>query len=382
MNIVNICNKVYTDNWGYQENILPVYEAKMGHRVSVIASANHFPSYVSSSLKEEIKSKGKDYHIGDVVIHRRNTYIETGNLSLICSGIYRILKKEAPNIIFHHNINPSSLIICFFYCIFNSKCKLFVDNHADSINESTNKIINYIIKSVIIRIILRIIDFKIVRYYGVTPARCSYLKNVYGVREKKISLLPIGCDTDEVEANNIDVSQLSELYHIPENSFIICSGGKMGRDKGTNNLINAFVKFHEETPTAALLLFGKFEDEETSVLANQTSGVYFAGWCDRTHTIGILKNSNLAVWPVHHTTLIEDAISCQTPIIVRRTGNTSHLIKGNGEFVETGSVDELNVFFHKIKEEFPFYKKNAYNLSKELSYVNIVERLICDYKKF
>lgn len=49
----------------------------------------------------------------------------------------------------------------------------------------------------------------------------------------------------------------------------------------------------------------------------------------------------MAVWPKLHTTLVEDAVATNTPLILRYQGSTSHHIRGNGAYLFTGTSIEI-----------------------------------------
>lgn len=374
MKIINICLAVYLDGWGYQNNLLPEYEMKAGHEVVVIASSNHFPSYIDEKEKKKILEKGNDYYYNGVHIYRVKTFLNTTNLKFICTRIYHILKKEKPDIIFHHGINSSSLPICAFYKMREKGVKLYVDSHADSINESRYTLWNLVMIKGWLRMTTRLISPWVDRFLGVTPARCVYLNEAFGVSAKKISLLPIGGDTDTYDSIKQTVDEIKEEFKFPREAVIISSGGKMGKDKGTIELIKAFKTIRQDN--FYLVLYGKFSDKETENLALNTEGVFYLGWRNRIDTLKILKMSNIAIWPIHHTTLIEDAVVSQTPLIVRKTLNTTHLMDGNGEFLSNGAKEEIEVAISKIIHNYDFYKSHTKNARDKIDYRKIANQVI------
>lgn len=382
MKIVNLCLTAYVDGWGYQENLLPDYEAKLGHDVAVIAQANHFPDYLSQSEIQKIKDKGTDYYVGDVHVYRTNAYFNTGNQTLMCTGIYKILKKENPNVIFHHGVNSSSLLICIFYKMLHKNVRLFVDNHADYINESSNKVWNKIFVHWFLGGIIHLTNHYVDKFYGVTPGRCEYLGKVFCAPKLKIKLLPIGGDTDLINSIKLSREDIRRKYGISQDCFVICSGGKMGKYKGTDNLIASYAGLKCKIPNLKLLLFGSYLDEDTERLSKETEGVYNMGWCDRMKTLEFLKLSDTAVWPIHHTTLIEDAVASALPIIVRETSNTSHLVSGNGVFLKHGTVEEISEAVLKIFSEYKKYKKKAEQCRDKFSYRKIVQTIEEDCKYY
>ena len=368
----------YLDGWGYQDNLLPEYMSKAGHDVVVVSSANHFPSFLKNEEKERILAKGSEYYLNKVHVYRIQTKLDTSNYNFYCRGLMGILKKEKPDVIFHHGINSSSMLICWKYVKTHGSTKFFLDNHADKINESPNKIWRFLVNRIILRTCVRITSGTVCRYYGVTPGRCDYLISSYGVRKSKVTLLPIGCDTDAIDVLSSNVEELRNKHYLPVNSSIIISGGKMGVDKGTVALIEAFKKIRKERNNLKLVLFGSFTDKVTEQIASATEGIYVFGWCDRTKTLELLKLSDIACWPIHHTTLIEDAVGCSIPIVVRKTPNTSHIIEKNGEYLNTGDCKELVTAFRNILDGYDSYVSEARRMHDKFSYNSIVKQIEYD----
>lgn len=382
MKVVHICMIAYLDGWGYQDNLLPEYMSKAGHEVVVISSANHFPSFLKEAEIKRIKSKGDNYYVNNVHLYRIKTKFDTSNYNFYCSGLSKILNDEKPDVIFHHGVNSSSMLIAWNYIRKHYNVKFFIDNHADRINESSRKIWNFIITKIILGTCIKIVDNKVTKYYGVTPGRCEYLESHFGVPEKKISLLPIGGDTDLVDSITSSTTELRAKYGYPIDSKIIVSGGKMGEDKGTVSLLYAFKRLKRNDKTLSLVLFGNFSDAKTEALAKETDGVFVEGWCDRQKTIELLKLSDVACWPIHHTTLIEDAVACATPVVLRKTGNTMHLVDGNGVLIEHGGEEEIFKAFTIILYDgiYADFKKSAEIMKGKFGYHNISKQIIDDCK--
>lgn len=382
MRIVHLCSSnYYVDGWGYQENMLPEYHYKLGHDVYVVAPFNNFPPFVESAEKNVIIAKGKKYDCCGVHIRRIKYYLSTSNQSFAYIGLYRQLADIKPDLIFQHGVAGPMLIKSALFARLHKGVKLFVDNHADYINCSKNWLwFNLYIKG-FERIVSQLCAPVISKAYGVTNLRCDYLHEVYGFKKDKIKLLPIGADSDALNSIILTKEQLKVKYGLSANDKVIISGGKMGKYKGTNNLLTAFVKLQVLFKNLKLVLFGKFEDVDTENLARNLDGVCIHGWCDRKKTLELLKMADIACWPVHHTTLIEDAIACSTPLVIRQTGNTEHLVNGNGVFVKTGAEDELIDAFQQIINNKNDFKKAAINKREEISYYTIAKEVIDDYNK-
>ncbi|MCD7926870.1 MAG: glycosyltransferase [Bacteroides sp.] len=375
MKITHICLANYNDNWGYQENLLPEYQYKRGDDVTVIASSKKFASFLNEEEILKTKSKGSKYKINGVNIRRIKTYLNTQNSSFIIWGLYRNLCDLSPDLIFHHGVSLSSLLIVYAYALVHKEVVVMVDNHADIINQTKNKLWFSVYYHIILRLTCKLVGNRVSCFYGVSRLRCDFLHDVYGVNNKKIDILPLGFDLDQIENISSDKRYLRLKYGIPLESFVIISGGKMGKSKGTDLLIR-YLESHSNH-NMHLVLFGKFEDDQTFELAKQTNNVSIEGWCERKKTLELLKLSDLAVWPLLHTTLIEDAVACSSPLIVKQSGNVEHLICGNGIAIDNGTYAELEKSINSVYSNYKPFLDNAILIKEKYSYkiiANMIEQ--------
>lgn len=383
MKITHISLVAYIDGWGYQDNLLPEYQAKEQHDVTVITSINHFPSYVKKDTIQKLKTKGPNYLFKNVHIKRIKTYLNTSSHSFYIKGLYKSLRETNPDLIFHHGVSFTSLLIVLWYKLRHKNVVVMVDNHADEINQTSNVLWNVVYNKIILRTLCFFISPWIKNFYGVTNLRCDYLNKVFGIRKQKIKLLPIGGDTDLVESLLATKAELRLKYNILEDAFVIVTGGKMGKYKGTDTLIEVYRDLKRQNPKLHLILFGEFEDTATEAMARECDTIHLLGWCDRLKTIELLLLADVAIWPIHHTTLIEDAVACATPLILRETGNTQHLIDHNGILIKEGSVEEIKnaLLFTMNSHRYLSLKSSAERMKQKYSYKTISEMIIHDFNE-
>lgn len=366
----------YIDGWGYQDNLLPEYQLRQGWDVTVISDNNHLLYMKDDRKTKEIISKGSTYEINGVKIRKIKCYLNTSDLSLMCSGLYKLLNKEAPDIILHHGLNSSTLIIAAIYKKQHPNIKLFVDNHADWINRSKNKVWNFLINKIMISTVVKIIGDGVDKYFGVTPMRVDYLHEEFLIPSSKIGFLPIGCDTISADSSPHSKADLRAIYNFSPDDFIIACGGKLDRSKGVIEIINACSKLSRIIPNIRLILFGKI-DKEIQGMIDNSSMVSYMGWCDRYMTISLLKLSDVGCWPLLHTTLIEDAVSCGLPIVVKASRNVSHFQRcGNGVFLREGTEKEIEDAIFLIRDNYTVYFEKCRYAKRRYSYENIASYII------
>lgn len=381
MKILHICiSGQYIDGWGYQENLLPDYLNDFEAENIVIAPIDNFPCYVKPAEIAAIRAKGSDYYFDGVRVLRIKTIKITTSL-LFTRGLKRLLEDIKPDAIFHHNFNCSSLVVAARYSKRHS-IPLLVDNHADEINMTSNHLWAFVYYKCLIKSVCRLYRTTIFKAYGVTLSRCDFIKKYYGVPKSKIDFLPIGTDT-KLAAQLPSVINIREEYGFTDKDRIIVSGGKMGIGKGTHYLIKAVDSLRSHFPSLKLVLFGKFEDDETETLAKNSPFVKVEGWCDREKTLKLLKMADVACWPVHHTTLVEDAIAVGTPLVLRKTGTTAHLINGNGVWIDTPDSASIETAISIIIEDAGSVIKDAcLAMMNNLDYKTIAKKMVSDIYGF
>ena len=382
MKIVHITG-IYVDGWGYQENLLPQYQNMKGDSVVVVADNDHLSYMNNPDLAKEILNKGQEYWNNGIKVYKIRTYLNTITTSFFCKGLYSILEKEKPEMIFHHNVNVSTLTVAARYKKKHPSVKLYADNHVDWINETKNRLWHFLFYDLIMPTQVRMLGNRVDYYIGVTPLRCKYLNKVFHVPEEKVRFLPIGCDTERAFLIKSTREVLRKTYGLSNDAFVIASGGKIDRSKGTLELIAACDFLRKKGDDVRLVLFGKIDDEVGSV-ADTYGWVTRLGWCDRTQTLSVLKMSDVACWPWLHTTLIEDSVACGTPLVVKMSDNVSHFARENaGVFMKSGDRRELIDSLTDVKTNMNMYRGNAVTARDKYSYLNLVKLLdkglFCQY---
>ena len=100
LKILHIC-QYYNDGYGYQENLLPRYQKKLGHDVKVITSDRM--SYFAGEKEPKIVGTGR-FEDSGVPIERLPIWAEFKGKFVWFKGLDKTLQKEQPDYIFHHGV--------------------------------------------------------------------------------------------------------------------------------------------------------------------------------------------------------------------------------------------------------------------------------------
>ncbi|THD66768.1 glycosyltransferase family 1 protein [Robertkochia marina] len=84
--------------------------------------------------------------------------------------------------------------------------------------------------------------------------------------------------------NEVSRKALKDKLGIPQNNFVFIFSGRYVKDKGVNELVNAFVSIHKNYRETSLLLIGCFEEDldpllpETVAAIKNHPAIYDTGW--------------------------------------------------------------------------------------------------------
>mgnify|MGYP001170054327 CR=1 FL=1 len=357
--IVHVClAAVYIEGYGYQENILPKMHAEMGYKVYVLTNNNIFNSKYEELQRKETEYVNK-YGLHVKVLqrsHRYGRYSRFGDYK----GIYKELNKIAPDVIFVHGGQFVGLMDIIKYCKKNNDTKLYIDQHADYYNLPIDNFKNRIAQKLIYGYWIR----KSIRYtskfWGVTPWRCEYLNDVYGVPKSKIGLLVMGGDDDCIHFDEMPKlkSDVRKQLNLNDSDFVVITGGKIDRTKNIHLLMKAMGSIRNKN--IKLIVFGQpsSDMEESIYNLSNNSNIRYLGWIDSSKVYNFFLASDLAVFPGTHSVLWEQAASCGVPLIVKDWDGMHHIdVGGNCIFLKNIDENEICKIIQDLNSDKKRYLK-------------------------
>lgn len=364
MKIVHIA-QYYNPGYGYQENILPLYQQAEGHDVVLLTSTR-----ASSFVKDRIFPAGESFDHG-LRVRRLDIRWDFTDKFVCFRGLLEALEAEQPDYIFHHMPTTLSIREVCQYKRRHPDVFLAVDNHADLTISIASIALRTLYYNVFWKTFLKRYDRWIDLYFGVTPARCLFLSEELGVPAEKVRLLPIGADTDNA-VSLLDRAEFLQHFGLAPDRLYLVHGGKMTADKQVDRILTAFSRIQRDD--VGLLLFGTIEDPQVEALMQADPRIHHLGWLNREETLSVLSHCDLGIWNTRHTTLLEDALAMGLPLMLRYYGSTSHLIDHSGLFLYEGSTREIQDRLQSILEQpelLENYRRAAHQLREELSYRQI-----------
>ena len=340
MRILLVSTGGFPDPRYYRSNELALCTAlvKLGHNVTLFSSDKQ-PKW---QMLDDRQIRLKEEVINGFTIKRFLTGIELGNVPLMPSLFWHILRFDCDIIHAHEMVSPSS-----FYCALASRANrvpIIVTQH-DYLFGNTHgaKLFLYILNDATIgRFTLRTSNATI----GLSSASVKLVQR-FGATTQKTRLIPTSVDTTAFRPNQKSVLKTELGVDGPVILFI----GRLMKRKGADVLLRAFKPIVDKIPSANLVIVGK-GPEETKLRELQMSlhlnNVFFLGRIPRELMPEVYAGADLFVLPslyyeIFGNVLVE-AMASGLPVISTNVGGMTDIVTHGktGFRIAPGDVDQLS----------------------------------------
>ena len=378
MKIVHLClSCFFIDNYSYQENMLPKYHVKMGHDVTVIASLVSFNKEGKPCLLPSPSVRIDDN--GYKVIRLAYKKPQKINRTLRrYENFYETLVEEKPDVIFTHGVALGDTSLIVKYLKKNPQVKLYGDHHGDFINSATTFLSKNVLHKVIWRHYAKKLEPYLTKCYGVTPMRCRFLKEMYHLNPHIIEFLPMGVDDEAIPENRGEVrDSIRKELGVPEDAFLIMTGGKIDERKNTHVLLESIKRINN--PSLHLVICGVLAPEMEYLKKQFDSNIHYLGWCNASRVMDCMVAADMACFPGTHSTLWEQAVGVGLPAVFKLWNEMTHMnVNDNCIFVKGEDVDELQSVIEKMidKDYYLLQKGKAEIAANSFLYSDIAKKAI------
>jgi 1,2-diacylglycerol 3-alpha-glucosyltransferase len=381
MRILHICIcGPFTDGFEYQDNIIPRKHKEEGHYVKIITTTDTF-----NSRKILGQAPQGGYSTENGIPYLRLAWPKTRFFKYIryVPDLYQSICDSNPDIIFVHGVQFFSLRDVYKYAKKHPDVKIYIDNHADYYNSQVKKLRTKILTYWIWGHYARSISKYTEKFWGVTPWRCQYLHEIFGISKDKIDLLVMGGDDDKIDfKNQTQIRKDIRIKHnIDSDAFLIVTGGKIDRAKNIHLLMQAVSELNNQN--IKLIVFGQPNDEMKPIIQelSKNDSIRFIGWIQSDKAYDYFLAADLGFFPGTHSVLWEQACACGLPCVFKEWEGTRHVdVGGNCAFLFQDSADEIISVINEIvndEERYASMKKIAVdNGITTFSYREIARRAI------
>lgn len=379
MKIVHLClSAVFSDGFSYQENILPKYHVKMGHDVSVITNLFTWSKEGKGVYYESPVTYMDESGFKVIRLSYKKPLMKINRKIGGFDGLFRTLEAEKPDIIFTHGGGYTDAKYVVKYLKKHPATRLFADSHADYINSATNFLSKYVLHKIIWKHSSKVLEPFVIKWFGVTPQRCRFLKEMYDINPKIIDFLPMGVDDEAIPQDRETVRErVRNELGVAKDDVLVFTGGKINKAKRLHKTIEALEVIHNEK--IHLVICGVL-DQEMEYLKDKFDNVnaHYLGWCDADRVMDCMVASDLACFPGTHSTLWEQSIGVGLPAIFKHWKEMEHVnVCDNCVLLETEETHELqNALNTIVNEKYDQMKQNAVKASKFFLYSEIAKKAI------
>lgn len=358
LKIVHLClSGPYNDNWGYQDNLLPLYQQNLGHDVTVIATNTmHGPKGPIIPCEEGDYRLDNGLHI--IRISVKPLLTKRLGKAYGYFYVYDLLKSLRPDYIMVHGlVSITALQAVKYKKRINSNCVIVADTHTDFNNSPLKNTLKNKIYYLSLVVLNKICIKHYSRIFGVTPWRIIYASKVYKIPLNQIELLPLGGDTDIIEWDKKQEIRtlVRRKYSIKNSDFVIVSGGKMDEQKNIHSLIEGVAEINKSD--IKLIIFGSLADEYkeqiTNLLYQYNEKVHYIGFLTTLEIYNLFIAADLAVFPGGHSVLWEQAIACGLPAVFKWWPGMEYLdVGGNCIFLKSANSQEIRNLLEDLLIDF------------------------------
>lgn len=365
-------NGPYTDNWGYQDNILCKYHAKSGNSTSIITTTEYWnengelcdqeeQEYISADGVRVIRLKNKS-RVWGFIFNKINYY-----------PVFALIDKLSPDLIMVHGLNDFAILDTVRYVKKNEKCCIVADTHELSYQIIQNRGSKYKVWKVLNLLKNKYVERYIETIYAITPEAQELAIKQWKLEKKKFKLLPLGYDDELVNKYLRNKKELNfkirERYNIGIDERLLITGGKLNDGKRVFELLAAFRNMGDYP--VRLLVFGDGDSEEyrkklRQAICESKGKAEHIGFLSQAEIYELSMAADLAIFLGTESALWQQMIGAGVPLMVKRWAGTDYLdIGGNIYFIEDIEVENVRKSLQWILEMDRLDKMKAIALGPE-----------------
>jgi glycosyltransferase involved in cell wall biosynthesis len=311
----------YVPGLGYQENLLPAEQLKLGHDVQIVTS-DRIPDYIGYSghlgkwITDRVIGHGTFEEHG-VKIHRLPCS-ELGQVFM--RGLGSELRLLRPEVVHAHGPfqNTTLKVVMMGRKI---GYRIYIDDHSHERNLHFDDLAttSYLAAC---SVFYRLFDSRVEGFLAVTESSQQILRTVFKIPGNRIRMLYLGASTERFYRSAELRRRGRQEIGAGDDSIILVSSGKFDESKDIHILLQAFKLIAEDCPQAILLLVGGGPESYMRSINriitenNLGSRVIQLGFVMNKDLPVVYNAADIGVWPGDHSITAIEALATGLPIIV------------------------------------------------------------------
>lgn len=301
----------YTENFVYQDNLLPACHAKMGYEVCFFVTCYQW------NQGKIVRSKPEKKKSNEGVIFERLPFQSFGSDFLTrkirwAPKLYDRLCEFQPDFIMMHDYQSLSTYSVCRYIDTHPGVRLVIDCHTDVHNSATNWLSREVLHKLIYKRIAQAAAKRAKVLYYLSIETKEFMRSVYDLPEEKMEYLPLGgIIPDKTDYQAKRNSRRKELGLTQEDILIVHSG-KLVAEKKTVDLLTAVRKI--EARNICLAVIGSADDPKTKealdIAAKEDSRIRYLGWKSGDDLLEYLCAADIYAQPGTQSATMQNAACC------------------------------------------------------------------------
>ena len=306
----------FTPRMNYQDNALCHQMLADGHQVIYISNPEKFVDGVMVDTDPE------DIVLEDGLHLIRVPYCKIG--PTFCAkkfrkfkGVYKILVRERPNVIFCHNTQYWSVLDVIRYKKEHPEVKFYADTHTAAYNSGTNWISLNILHRGLYRYLTQKTLPYLEKYFYIGESERKFSIENYAVPESVMEFYPLGGTIPAEEEYIAKRSCRRKELNLGADEVLLLHSGKMGPLKRTVELLRAFAAVPEWK--ARMVIVGSFSEDmkvEIERLVEADDRVQYLGWKTGDELREYLYACDLYCQPGSVSATMQNAICSRCPLLL------------------------------------------------------------------
>lgn len=348
---------------GYQEYILPKWNARHGHDVAVVTSDRytpipHYEETWGEVLGSRVCGAGRETTDGMLIV-RLEARAEVKARPWL-KDLDATLRELEPDVLFSHGTaSPTAFRVARFAR--RHHVPLLMDNHMTY--TAQNRSLLGRAYWTVLRLGSAYLARPTYRFLGVAEECCEFLRSEQALPARLVECLPLGVDTEQFSFRAEDRDRTRARHQIDDEAVVVMQTGKLSPDKAPHLLAKALAPVMATDPRVVLVFLGAGSD---TYLDKVREPLRRADVLEQTRFMPFMPAAQLSEWysaadvcvyPAASSLSALEAAACGRAVVMADlpTGRW-RAGRGVGICYPTGQVGELRRTLVKMIDD-PAYRQ-------------------------
>lgn len=338
-------DEMFHPNFGYQINVLPVYQQKMGHEVIIVTAENpdQHPVFASFGQKADIQQADRQFERETgVKVIRLPIYRVVSGRVIYKPGYIQAINSLHPDVVMCHTSDTLSAMTI----IWNHKrihAPLVFDNHMLEMASANS--LRDVFRWFYVHFVTPVIKKN--RFVTIRTQDDPYVMKCLGVPEELAPYISFGTDTDLFRPDAERRTAFRKELDIPGDAFVVLYAGKLNESKGGLLLAQALVKKLSGSREVVAVVIGSTDQNDygrqvEETLSRSENRLLRFGTQNYRDLAKFYQIADLALFAKQCSLSFFDVQACGLPVILEDSQvDIDRVRAGNGFTFTAGDLEDF-----------------------------------------